>query len=190
MAFTVDAADLRTAIATAVMFAYTKDDELPALCGVHVEPLEGGIEFSATDRYVWSWETVKASGDVFGFHMPIDAVKRVVKLIPKRTRYGFCDATLTRAGDRITVTVGGDSVSFVSTADAFPNRQSIVKRLEPTPVSDILFTPIRMARVFKALSDRPGEAPVCVTLNGQGKPVGISLGDTFNALVMPTRETS
>ena len=194
--FTIDAPALRQALTTAMAFTYTGKEPLEALRAVHIEPTDdGAVEMAATDRYVLSAETIKADGEPFEFTMPYAAAKELVRMIPRPKRNAEWNGTVTFTQDGVMVVAhyanatGSDaSTKFAPVDSAFPKYQSLfgsVDKAQPEPVDTVTFSPQIVGRVFKALADRDDFTPVKLEFRGSvPKPVLVTQGDTFRALVM------
>jgi DNA polymerase III sliding clamp (beta) subunit (PCNA family) len=196
--FTVEALPLRVAMQTASAFA-SSDQTLPMINLVSFKPTDSNeIELAATDRYMISWETIKAVGSPFEFLMPVDAVKRLLSVIPKGTRSKPLTGmvTFTQAEKKITAKLVSDheeaSFTFTPFDGEFVDYRKLINDARnyevDTSLKSIHLTPYLVSRVFRDLSSRLGLAPVEISFRSKHKPILVTSEDTtFGALIMPVR---
>jgi DNA polymerase III sliding clamp (beta) subunit (PCNA family) len=195
--FTIAAADLRIGLTTAMAFAGT-DDVYPVLTGIHFKAVDDAVDLVATDRYVASCETVKVAGDPHSFILPGAVAKQLLTLMPRPTRKRALTGMVTfaaRQDNRVTATFIGDvdlSLTFSPIelgTMSYPDVRKLIddaaeKTAEAIPA--VHFNPAYLVRVMVAVKARSYE-PVRLSFTTPTKPVIISHGESFRALVMPVR---
>lgn len=198
--FTIEAPILRRALTTALSFTMT-DDPHPVLECVNLKPVEGGVEFAATDRFTLYWEQVKVAGEPYDLLIPAHIARRLLTMLPKGTRRkpAMGMVSFTRADGRVTARFLGEFEEFETAItftppdyEGFPDYQKMIDgwaEIDPAKhVSTVHMNPHFLARVSKAIAARGFfSEPVSMTFLTATKPVRISSPDGFNAIVMPVR---
>lgn len=194
--FTVEAADLRRALTTALGFASSSEYDPPVIRCVNIAPADGAVEFAATDRYVMYFEPVKATGEPFQVLIPRDIARRLLTLIPRGTRKKPTTGLVSFAkdGERVTARFVGDfdtTVTFDPEDGKFPEYHDLAEKMQTPdgePVApSIHFSPKLVARVCTAITNRGwASEPLHMRFISATKPLVITHGD-LHAFIMPVR---
>lgn len=198
--FTIEAPALRTALTTALSFTMN-DDPHPVLECVNLKPVEGAIEFGATDRFTLYWEQVKVTGEPYALLIPAHIARRLLTMLPKGTRRKPLTGMVSFARDdgRVTARFIGEFEEFETAItftppdyEGFPDYQKMLDgfaEIDPAKhVSAVHVNPNYLARVSKALAARRFfNEPVEMSFLTATKPVRLTSPDGFNAIVMPVR---
>lgn len=194
--FTIETVALRNALATALVFTAT---DLPPINTVHVTPVEAGVEFAATDRYILSVEQVNVDGEPFEFGIPKDVAKQLLVLLPKSRRGALLESmtTIWQHGEKVTVRIPGDVETAVTFTDPGASEKNVkfikyqelmdkAQENKSAPADTMAFDEKILTRVFKTLAARNYDYPVRMHFGGEVKPVFVQQG-TLTVLVMPCR---
>jgi hypothetical protein len=199
--FTVPALLLRRAFETALAFAYTGDPH-PGLSVVRIDPLPDEVRVSATDRYTASTETLKAEGDPFAVIVPLRVAERIVAMIPPLADEEYAQpeyrmVTFVKGdGDGVTVRAVGEDTATIAFTQVWSYDTKEVAKIfaaageadspaEMTP--ELHVDPDRMADVMAAIQAREDGTPVRLVCAGVDKPLVLTQGSGFQALLMPVR---
>jgi DNA polymerase III sliding clamp (beta) subunit (PCNA family) len=197
--FTIAAADLRVGLTTALAFAGT-DDVFPTLTGIHFNAVGDAVDLVATDRYVASCETVKVAGAPHSFILPGDVAKQLLTLMPKPTRKRALTGMVTfaaREDKRVSASFIGDvdlSLTFTPIepgTGSYPDVRKLIDESSekaPETIPAVHFNPAYLARVMRVLAGRANGEPVRLSFTTPKKPVIVSHGESFRAVVMPVRK--
>lgn len=169
-----------------------KSEDLPALNAVRVWTSEGRLYAAATDRYrliEGYCDLVKAGegedeGELAPTLIRLSDIKRIVALVPAKGRLVF-NATISRAGDMVSVAYGSDSLTLTAWDAQFPPYEHLFPTGETVPLSGIKFNPTYFADYGKIVGKNQ---PVGVRFYGDSKPIEIELGEGWRALLMPMRK--
>lgn len=167
-----------------------KGEELPTLNAVQIFTREGRLYATATDRYrlIEGYCDIVKEGESAGELAPtlirLADIKRIVSLVPAKGRLVF-NATISRAGDMVSVAYGSDSITLTAWDGQFPPYEHLFPTGESVPLPGIMFNPALFADYAKIAGK--GQ-PVGVRFYGENKPIGIDLGEGWRALLMPMRK--
>jgi len=178
-------------IAGAAIAAHAKPD-LHALYGVSISAAGGVMRAAATDRFRLIYGEINTGeGDLLdAATVSLPDIKRLgvaIKALGKSVARQ--EITLSRLGDILTVTVGGDSLTLNLVGATFPDYLHLFDGLTPKPVETVAYNPLFLASFAKV----PGSSKQIMntfTFNGEGKPVRVSIPHdliTWHALLMPMR---
>lgn len=205
--FTVPAPHLRQALQTASAFM-PGDYILPALAGVHMAPAGDRVAFTATDRYMASYETLKIEGEPFTATVPGRVVAALIAVltpidvqeddedgpVPPIEPFESATAVLADDGKQVTVRLAGldeIAVTFVPVSGMFVSIPKILEEAEARggePLAGAHFTPRVLAAALDAVRQRQDAAPYIEPLEivsaAAGKPMLIRYGDDLKVLIM------
>lgn len=184
---TVDASQFRDLIAGALTHA-SKDETLSRLYGVYLGREEGRVIAIATDRYRLIEGKIESEGE--GESKPIrlaygDA-KALASALGKPKRWE--KATVTLAGDIVSVTVSGSTYTYTAHLDELPPYRHLFE-VSGDPVAFPAFSinPSFFADYGKIVGKDKG---VMVRQWGENKPYHIEIKGTtveWRAMLMPIR---
>jgi len=204
--FTVPGPQLRQALQTASAFM-SADDTLPTLAGVHLAPVGDLVSFTATNRFIASYETLKTEGDPFTTTIPARVVTSLIavlapidvddpwdddgQLIKPFEPFDLATLTLANEGNVTVRLVGHETVeiTFVPPSMKFPDIPRIFEQAEAhtgEPLDGLCFTPAMLAAVADAVRQREDGLLQVVTA-AKGKPMVVRQGDNFKALIMSVK---
>jgi len=185
-ALEVEGDSLRELLEGAITHAH-KDKDLPALNAVMLEGEGGYLTARATDRYrliVGKIEVIE--GEISPSLVSLSDIKRIVAL-SKETKISN-KVSLTRIGDILTVSAGGNSLTLtIVEANYPPSFDDLLNKGEVTAIEVIAFNPAYFADYAKIVGKG---VQVSVTFKGDRMPITIGLvGDKveWRALLMPMR---
>jgi DNA polymerase III sliding clamp (beta) subunit (PCNA family) len=185
-ALEVEGDSLRELLEGAITHAH-KDKDLPALNAVMLEGEGGYLTARATDRYrliVGKIEVIE--GEISPSLVSLSDIKRIVAL-SKETKISN-KVSLTRIGDILTVSAGGNSLTLtIVEANYPPSFDDLLNKGEVTAIEVIAFNPAYFADYAKIVGKG---VQVSVTFKGDRMPITIGLaGDKveWKALLMPMR---
>jgi len=185
-ALEVEGDSLRELLEGAITHAH-KDKDLPALNAVMLEGEGGYLTARATDRYrliVGKIEVIE--GEISPSLVSLSDIKRIVAL-SKETKISN-KVSLTRIGDILTVSAGGNSLTLtIVEANYPPSFDDLLNKGEVTAIEVIAFNPAYFADYAKIVGKG---VQVSVTFKGDKSPMVIGLaGDKveWKALLMPMR---
>ncbi len=190
--YTFVASDLRRCIANAALFAAPYKDCQPGLSVVRFEFDEGHLLALATNRYVLSWEVVQVQTDVGSevvpepFSLRLSDVKRVLAMLPKTGAAAWATVEYDPDDESLVFDCHGESIRTTAEGAEFPRcrirRDGFKAADKPTVV---------LASEYLALLAKVDDGTKCPVLHFElaegNKPMRISIGETFRALLVPIR---
>lgn len=165
----------------------SKDKNLYTLNAVQIESNGGLFIARATDRYRLIEGSIKSlDGNLDPAVISLDDTKRIIALV-KSHKANLVN--LTRAGNALSVSSLGDSLTVTLLDVNYPPMNDLLAKseLDPVAVEGMAFNPAFMADYAKIAGK--GNA-IKVYFNGEGKPMRVRItGDaiTWRALLMPMR---
>jgi DNA polymerase III sliding clamp (beta) subunit (PCNA family) len=189
---TLDAAVLERVLVNGMLFAAPAKDWLPALEVVRFTWDGDDLYAVATNRYVLSRERVEYHGDgnTEGrdeFSIGTADAKRVVSMLKTVPLAGFPVAVKydSEAG-KATFMIDGDTLIVSTEHGQFPEWRKLVPADdEGEPVGAIMLGAQWLA-LFAKVKAHKG-APVQFGFNTATKPVRVTIGEAFKAIVIPVR---
>lgn len=182
---TVKASDFRDLIAGALTHA-GKDESLPRLYGIYLGREEGRVIAVATDRYRLIEGKIKSEGEGESamVRLAYGDAKALASAIGKPKRWE--DATVTLAGDIVSVTVSGSTYTYTAHLDeVIPYRHLFETTGEPVPFATFSINPSFFADYAKIIGKSGG---VVVRQWGERKPYHIEIDSEsveWRAMLMP-----
>lgn len=181
---TVDSKQLEELL-TGVSTHAGKDETLPVLNAVQLRASGGKVYAVATDRYRLIEGQREGEGDLDPVLIRLGDVKRIIALAKGEKRKFSLPVSIGAAGDLVSVAIGGDSLTIRAWDGTFPPYEHLFPTGAPVALSGIQFNPIFFADYAKIAGKG---AAVGVQFYGEGKPIGIELGEGWRALLMPMRK--
>lgn len=196
---TFKADELRRLLANGILFAAPAKDCLPALEVVRFD-WDGDHLFTvATNRYVLSWEEAEYCGDgnTEGrdpFSVGTPDAKRVISMLTALRSPQFpVSVEYDGESGKATFTIDGDTL-IVSTFHErdFPQWRRLIPVDDAKADVDTITLGAKWLALFAKVktdcgSSDGGGTPVRFQFNGDAKPVGVSIGEHFRAIVIPLK---
>lgn len=181
-----DIADLLTGAATA---ADKGKMALDALNAVYLSATGGTITACASDRYRLVAGELAGEGEseLAPCAIRLSDLKNILAAIKgeKRAR----EITFTRAGDSLSVAIGGTSLTIQLGTGTFPPYKHLIPS-ESVAVEGISFNPAFMADFSKVPTSNKAGAMLTMEFSGERKPIKVTIPHdsiTWAALLMPMR---
>ena len=181
---TVDSKQLEELL-TGVSTHAGRDESLPTLNAVQLWATGGKIYAAATDRYRLIEGVKEGEGDLDPVLIRLADVKRIISLAKGDKRRFSLPVSISAAGGLVSVAIGGDSLTINAWDGTFPPYTHLFPSGESVPLAAINFNPALFADYAKIAGKNQ---PVGVRFYGEGKPIGIDLGEGWRALLMPMRK--
>ena len=162
-----------------------KGEDLPTINAVQLWASDGKIYAAATDRYRLIEGVKEGEGDLDPVLIRLNDIKRMIALVKGEKRRFPVAVTINASGGLVSVAVGGDSLTLNAYDGTFPPYTHLFPSGESVPLAAINFNPALFADYAKIAGK--GNA-VGVRFYGEGKPMGIELGEGWRALLMPMRK--
>jgi len=162
-----------------------KGEDLPTLIAVQLWASEGKIYAAATDRYRLIEGVKEGEGDLDPVLIRLADVKRIIALVKGEKRRFPVPVTINASGGLVSVAIGGDSLTLNAYDGTFPPYTHLFPSGESVPLAAINFNPALFADYAKIAGKNQ---PVGVRFYGEGKPMGIELGEGWRSLLMPMRK--
>ena len=162
-----------------------KGEDLPTLNAVQLWASEGKIYAAATDRYRLIEGAKEGEGDLDPVLIRLNDIKRIIALVKGEKRRFPVPVTINASGGLVSVAIGGDSLTINAWDGTFPPYTHLFPSGESVPLAAINFNPALFADYAKIAGKNQ---PVGVRFYGEGKPMGIELGEGWRALLMPMRK--
>jgi DNA polymerase III sliding clamp (beta) subunit (PCNA family) len=192
---TLDASELERVLVNGALFAAPAKDYLPALEVVRFTWDGDTLYTVATNRYVLSMERVDYHGDGNtegrdDFSIGTADAKRVVSLLKTIRLAGFPVAVKYDSEARkATFVIDGDTLIVTTEHGEFPKWRSLVPAEdEGEPVGAITLGAQWLA-LFAKVKAHKG-SPVRFGFNTATKPVRVTIGEAFKAIVIPIRDAT
>jgi DNA polymerase III sliding clamp (beta) subunit (PCNA family) len=188
MSATLGARDLEALLAGVSTHAHKRDD-LPTLNSVKIWATGGSIYAVATDRYRLIEGKRAGEGDIDPAVIRLSDIKRIITLIKghETNLPIILPVTITRAGDLVSVSIAGDSLTLTAWECNYPPHDHLFQAAEGEGVAipSITFNPAYFSDYAK-ITDYP-KAGVRVQFYGENKPIRVELGENWRALLMPMK---
>ena len=189
---TAAAGDIADLLTGALIAADKGKAGLPSLAAVYLSATGGEVKAVASDRYRLIAGTIVADSDTQQELAPsaIRAadVKNILAAI--KSEKGAREITFTRAGDNLSVAIGGVSLTLSLVEGAkFPPYEHLIPS-ESVAVEGISFNPLFMADFGKVPCSNKGGSMLTAQFSGDRKPIKVTIPHdkvTWVALLMPMR---
>lgn len=162
-----------------------KGEDIPTLNAVQLWASEGKIYAAATDRYRLIEGVKEGDGDLDPVLIRLNDIKRIIALVKGEKRRFPVPVAINASGGLVSVAIGGDSLTLNAYDGTFPPYTHLFPSGESVPLAAINFNPALFADYAKIAGRNQ---PVGVRFYGEGKPMGIELGEGWRALLMPMRK--
>lgn len=179
-----DIADLLTGAATAADKGKSAIDSLAA---VYLSATGGTITACASDRYRLVAGELAGEGELAPSAIRLSDLKNILAAIKgeKHAR----EITFTRAGDSLSVAIGGTSLTIGLGTGTFPPYKHLIPS-ESVAVDGISFNPAYMADFSKVPCSNMAGTMLTMQFSGANKPIKVTIPHDkiqWAALLMPMR---
>jgi len=179
-----DIADLLTGAATA---ADKGKNAVDSLAAVYLSATGGTITAAASDRYRLVAGELEGEGELSPSAIRIGDVKNILAAI--KSERVQREITFTRAGDSLSVAIGGTSLTIQLGTGVFPPYKHLIPN-ESVAVADISFNPAYMADFAKVPCSNMAGAMLTMEFSGERKPIKVTIPHDsikWEAILMPMR---
>lgn len=181
-----DIADLLTGAATA---ADKGKMALDALAAVYLSATGGTITACASDRYRLVAGELAGEGEseLSPSAIRLSDLKNILAAI--KGEKSAREITFTRAGDSLSVAIGGTSLTIQLGTGTFPPFKHLIPS-ESVAVEGISFNPAFMADFSKVPTSNKGGTMLTMQFSGERKPIKVTIPHDkikWEALLMPMR---
>jgi DNA polymerase III sliding clamp (beta) subunit (PCNA family) len=179
-----DIADLLTGASVAADKGKAAIDSLAA---VYLSATGGTITACASDRYRLVAGELAGEGELSPSAIRLGDLKNILAAI-KSEKYQR-EITFTRAGDSLSVAIGGTSLTVQLGTGVFPPYKNLIPE-ESAAVAGISFNPTYMADFAKVPCSNMAGTMLTMSFTGERKPIKVSIPHDsikWAALLMPMR---
>jgi DNA polymerase III sliding clamp (beta) subunit (PCNA family) len=183
---TANAADIADLLTGAAIAADKSKTAIDSLAAVYLSATGGTITACASDRYRLVAGELAGEGELAQTAIRLTDLKHILATI-KSERVSR-EITFTRAGDSLSVSIGGTSLNVFIGTGKFPPYGHLLES-ESVAVQGISFNPTYMADFAKVPCTNKG-GQLIVTFLGESKPIKIAIPHNkikWVALLMPMR---
>lgn len=185
---TFGALSLRRLLANASLFAAPDKDCLPSLSVARFEWEDGQLLVVASNRYVLSWEAALpqgADGDMDSFSVKLSDIKPVLGMLPKNDN-AQAEISFNPDTDGLIFSCGGQTYRTEAETASFFRWRSLTDNFVPEDHKTIVFS----GEYLTALAKVDGgykNTPLLFEYGTGAKPVRVSIGENFKALLVPVK---
>jgi len=186
---TAKSADIADLLTGASVAADKGKAAIDSLAAVYLSATGGTITAAASDRYrlVAGELAGEGEGELAPCAIRLGDLKNILAAI-KSEKYQR-EITFTRAGDSLSVAIGGTSLTVQLGTGVFPPYKHLIPE-ESAAVAGISFNPTYMADFAKVPCSNMAGAMISVSFTGERKPIKVSIPHDsikWAALLMPMR---
>jgi len=184
---TAKSADIADLLTGASVAADKGKQAIDSLAAVYLSATGGTITAAASDRYRLLAGELAGEGELAPCAIRIGDLKNILAAI-KSEKYQR-EITFTRAGDSLSVAIGGTSLTVQLGTGVFPPYKHLIPS-ESVAVGEISFNPSFMADFAKVPTSNMSGAMISVQFSGERKPIKVSIPHDsikWAALLMPMR---
>ena len=179
-----DIAELLTGAATAADKGKMAIDSLAA---VYLSATGGTIKATASDRYRLVAGELAGEGELSQTAIRLTDLKNILAAI--KSEKVAREITFTRAGDSLSVAIGGTSLNVSIGTGKFPPYEHLIPS-ESVAIEGIAFNPSFMADFGKVPTSNKGGNMLTMSFSGERKPIKVTIPHDkikWEALLMPMR---
>lgn len=184
---TLPAADIADLLSGASVAADKGKSAIDSLAAVYLSATGGTITAAASDRYRLIAGEIAGEGELAVSGIRLSDLKAILAAI-KSERVSR-DITLTRAGDSLSVAIGGTSLTIALNTGRFPDYKHLIPS-EIVAVEGISFNPAFMADFAKVPCSNMAGTMLTAQFSGERKPIKVTIPHDkikWVALLMPMR---
>lgn len=160
---------------------------LDSLAAVYLSATGGTITATASDRYRLIAGALAGEGELSQTAIRLTDLKNILAAI--KSEKVSRDITFTRAGDSLSVAIGGTSLSISLGTGKFPPYEHLIPS-ESVAVEGISFNPAFMADFAKVPCSNKAGTMLTAQFSGERKPIKVTIPHDkieWVALLMPMR---
>lgn len=183
---TANAADIADLLTGASVAADKSKLAIDSLAAVYLSATGGTITATASDRYRLIAGALAGEGELSQTAIRLTDLKNILAAI--KSEKVSRDITFTRAGDSLSVAIGGTSLSISLGTGKFPPYEHLLEG-DNAAVERVSFNPSFMADFSKVPCSHKG-GQLIVEFLGEKKPMKVTIPHdkiTWAALLMPMR---
>jgi DNA polymerase III sliding clamp (beta) subunit (PCNA family) len=184
---TVSAADMADLLNGAAIAADKGKNAIDSLSAVYLSATGGTITAAASDRYRLVAGELAGEGELSQTAIRLSDLKAILAAI--KNEKVSRDITFTRAGDSLSVAIGGTSLSIALGTGKFPPYEHLIPS-ESVAVEGISFNPAYMADFAKVPCSNMAGTMLTAQFSGERKPIKVTIPHDkikWAALLMPMR---
>ena len=184
---TAKASDIADLLTGAAIAADKGKAAIDSLAAVYLSATGGTITAAASDRYRLVAGELEGEGELSPSAIRIGDVKNILAAIKSEKVRG--EITFTRAGDSLSVAIGGTSLTVQLGTGVFPPYKHLIPS-ESVAVGDISFNPAFMADFAKVPTSNKAGTMLTMEFSGERKPIKVTIPHDsikWAALLMPMR---
>ena len=182
---TVKSADIADLLTGASVAADKGKSAIDSLAAVYLSATGGTITAAASDRYRLIAGEIAGEGELASSAIRLTDLKAILAAI--KSEKVAREITFTRAGDSLSVAIGGTSLTVQLGFGKFPPYKHLIPS-ESVAVEGISFNPAYMADFNKVPCSNMAGAMITMAFSGERRPVKVTIPHdtiTWQALLMP-----
>lgn len=184
---TAPAADIAALLTGASVAADKGKNAVDSLAAVYLSATGGTITACASDRYRLVAGELAGEGELAQAAIRLSDLKAILAAI--KSEKVSREIIFTRAGDNLSVAIGGTSLTIQLGTGKFPPYKHLIPS-ESAAVDGISFNPAYMADFAKVPTSNKAGAMLSMEFSGERKPIKVTIPHdsiTWAALLMPMR---
>jgi DNA polymerase III sliding clamp (beta) subunit (PCNA family) len=184
---TVKSADIAALLTGAAVAADKGKNAIDSLAAVYLSATGGTITAAASDRYRLIAGELEGEGELAPSAIRLLDLKNILAAI--KSEKVARELTFTRAGDSLSVAIGGTSLTIQLGTGKFPPYKHLIPS-ESVAIEGIAFNPSFMADFSKVPCSNMAGAMISATFSGERKPIKVTIPHDsikWEALLMPMR---
>jgi DNA polymerase-3 subunit beta len=184
---TAKASDIADLLTGASVAADKGKNAVDSLAAVYLSATGGTITAAASDRYRLVAGELEGEGELSPSAIRIGDLKNILAAIKSEKLQR--EITFTRAGDSLSVAIGGTSLTIQLGTGKFPPYKHLIPS-ESVEVADISFNPAFMADFAKVPTSNKAGAMITMEFSGERKPIKVTIPHDsikWEAILMPMR---
>jgi len=186
---TAKSGDIAELLTGASVAADKGKNAIDSLAAVYLSATGGQIKACASDRYrlIAGVLAGEGEGELSPSAIRLGDVKNILAAIRSEKVRG--EITFTRAGDSLSVAIGGTSLTVQLGTGTFPPYEHLIPS-ESVAIGDISFNPAYMADFAKVPTSNMSGAMLTMEFSGERKPIKVTIPHDsikWAALLMPMR---
>lgn len=184
---TVKASDIADLLTGAAIAADKGKNAVDTLAAVYLWATGGTITACATDRYRLVAGELEREGDLAPSAIRLPDIKAILAAI--KSEKVSREITFTRAGDSLSVAIGGTSLTIQLGTGTFPPYKHLIPE-ESAAIEGISFNPAYMADFGKVPCSNMAGTMLTMAFSGDRKPIKVTIPHdkiAWVALLMPMR---
>jgi len=184
---TVKANDIADLLTGAAIAADKGKNAVDSLAAVYLWATGGTITAAASDRYRLVAGELEGEGELAPSAIRLGDIKAILAAI--KSEKVSREITFTRAGDSLSVAIGGTSLTIQLGTGVFPPYKHLIPQ-ESAAIEGISFNPAYMADFAKVPCSNKAGTMLSMSFSGDRKPIKVTIPHDsikWAALLMPMR---